>query len=63
VLTGGPIGSNAAYVLRCADAAEAEALVTTDPLVTSGAATPTIAEWQLIGVDLHAIDPDLPTFD
>jgi hypothetical protein len=62
VLLGGPLGADAAYVLRCTDLAEAEAIVAGDPLVSSGAAVPTITEWALVGVDPRVIDPDLPTF-
>jgi hypothetical protein len=61
ILLGGPVGGAAAYVLRCAEKAEADRIVATDPLVTSGAATATVTEWQLVGVNLRAIDPDLWT--
>jgi len=65
VLLGGPFAGeplpdvSAAYVLRCADLAEAAALVATDPLVTAGAAIPAIAQWDLVGINPSAIDPDI----
>jgi uncharacterized protein YciI len=52
-------GVQAAYVLRCDDLAAAEAIVATDPLVTSGEMRAELAEWQLVGIDLGAVDPDL----
>lgn len=52
-------GVTAAYVLRCTDLAEAQALVATDPLVTTGAAVPTLAPWDLVGINPAAIDPTL----
>jgi uncharacterized protein YciI len=48
-----------AYVLRCDDLAAAEAIVATDPLVTSGVMRPRLAEWQLVGIDLGAVDQHL----
>ena len=65
VLLGGPFvgepypGVTAAYVLRCADADEAAAIVATDPLVTSGTCVSTVVGWDLVGIDLAAIDPEL----
>ena len=65
VLMGGPFDSaivpaaTAAYVLRCADRAEAEAVVATDPLVVSGAYQAVVAQWNLVGIDLGAIDAGL----
>jgi uncharacterized protein YciI len=52
-------GVTAAYVLRCGDLAEAEAVVATDPLVASGACEATVVGWDLVGVNLNAIDPYL----
>lgn len=45
--------------MRCDDLAAAEAIVATDPLVTSGAMRPLLAEWQLVGIDLGAVDEHL----
>lgn len=65
VLLGGPFdaaivpGALAAYVLRCADRAEVDAVVATDPLVTSGAYLPAVVSWDLVGINLGAIDPGL----
>ena len=64
VLLGGELvdseqGIRAAYVLRCDDLAAAEAIVATDPLVTSGEMRAHLAEWQLVGIDPGAIDEDL----
>jgi uncharacterized protein YciI len=53
---GGVVG---AYVLRCEDLAAAEAIVATDPLVSSGEMRAQLAEWQLVGIDLGAVDDDL----
>lgn len=52
-------GVTAAYVLRCTDLAEARALVATDPLVSTGAARPTLTAWDLVGINPAAIDPAL----
>jgi uncharacterized protein YciI len=64
VLLGGDLvdaeqGVRGAYVLRCDDLAAAEAIVATDPLVTSGVMRPLLAEWQLVGIDLGAVDERL----
>jgi uncharacterized protein YciI len=63
VLLGGDLvdaeGVRGAYVLRCDDLAAAEAIVATDPLVASGAMRPRLAEWQLVGIDLGAVDEHL----
>jgi uncharacterized protein YciI len=64
VLLGGDLvdseeGIRAAYVLRCDDLAAAEAIVAADPLVTSGVMRPRLAEWQLVGIDLEAVDDQL----
>jgi hypothetical protein len=52
-------GVNAAYVLRCASLDEAWAIVAQDPLVTSGAATAAVVRWNVVGIDLAAIDSEL----
>ena len=64
VLLGGDLvdaegGVQAAYVLRCDDLAAAEAIVARDPLVTSGEMRAELSEWQLVGIDLGAVDDDL----
>jgi uncharacterized protein YciI len=65
ILLGGPFvdepeaGVESAYVLRCETRAEAEAIVATDPLVSSGAVTATVSTWDLVGINTGAIDPDL----
>jgi hypothetical protein len=64
VLLGGNLveseqGIRAAYVLCCDDLAAAEAIVAADPLVTSGVMRPRLDEWQLVGIDLEAVDDDL----
>ena len=64
VLLGGDLvdaeqGVRAAYVLRCDDLAAAEAIVATDPLVTSSVMRPRVVEWQLVGIDLGAVDQHL----
>ena len=64
VLLGGDLvdaeqGVRAAYVLRCDDLAAAEAIVATDPLVTSGVMRPWLAEWQLVAIDPQAVDEHL----
>ena len=64
VLLGGDLvraehGVQAAYVLHCDDLAAAEAIVARDPLVTSGEMHAELAEWQLVGIDLDAVEPNL----
>jgi uncharacterized protein YciI len=64
VLLGGELveseqGIRAAYVLHCDNVAAAEAIVAADPLVTSGEMRPHLAEWQLVGIDLGAVDDHL----
>jgi hypothetical protein len=56
---GSGLGIRAAYVLRCDDLATAEAIVATDPLVSSGVMRPQLAEWQRVGIDLGAVDDNL----
>ncbi|WP_324276797.1 hypothetical protein [Blastococcus brunescens] len=38
-------------------------MVTEDPLVSSGAMTATVLEWELVGVDVRLIDPALVVGD
>lgn len=52
-------GLTAGYVLRCASLDEARSIVARDPLVASGAATAAVARWDLVGIDLAAIDVDI----
>lgn len=49
----------AAYVLRCADHAEAVAVAATDPLYTSGAARVSVVWWDLVGINSGAMDREL----
>jgi hypothetical protein len=58
-LVGAEQDVRAAYVLRCDDLAAAETIVATDPLVTSDVMRPRLAEWQLVGIDLGAVDEHL----
>jgi hypothetical protein len=46
-------------VLRCDDLAAAEAIVATDPLVSSRVMRARLTEWQLVGIDLGAVDEHL----
>lgn len=64
VLLGGDLvdaeqGVRGAYVLRCDDLAAAEAIVATDPLVSSRVMRARLTEWQLVGIDLGAVDEHL----
>jgi hypothetical protein len=43
----------------CHDLAAAKVIVATDPLVTSGEMRAELAEWQLVGIDLGAVDDRL----
>jgi uncharacterized protein YciI len=53
---GGPL---AAYVLRCGSLIEAERLASTDPLVSDGHAVPIVTEWELVALDLQAVEDGL----
>lgn len=65
VLLGGPFdeepwpGVVAAYVLHCDSREAADAIVAADPLVASGAATAAVVRWDLVGIDLDAVEPHL----
>jgi uncharacterized protein YciI len=48
----------AAYLLRCIGLQEAEAIAAEDPLVAHGVVRAECAEWELVGIDPAAIDPD-----
>jgi uncharacterized protein YciI len=59
-LTASSVGSPiAAYVLRCESLIEAERLAAADPLVSQGCAMPIVAEWELVALDLLAIEDTL----
>jgi uncharacterized protein YciI len=49
----------AAYVLRCGSLVEAEQLAAADPLVSQGLAAPTVTEWELVAIDLLAVEAGL----
>lgn len=65
LLLGGPFerpvldGIRAAYVVRADDECEAAAIAADDPLVRSGAAHAVVVRWDLVGVDLDALAPEL----
>jgi uncharacterized protein YciI len=52
-------GAEAAYLLRVASQAEAEAWVSKDPWVQNDVFRPRIIAWNLVGIALGAIDPAL----
>jgi len=52
-------GVGAAYVLRCDNGAEAAAVAAGDPLVVAGACEAVISLWDLVGINLSAVDPPL----
>jgi uncharacterized protein YciI len=63
VLLGGafaaPVGdANAAYLLRCGSVEEARAIAAEDPYVRGQVASPECVEWELVGINPDAIDPD-----
>ena len=63
VLLGGafatPVGdADAAYLLRCGSIEEARAIVAEDPYVRGQVASPECVEWELVGINPDAIDPD-----
>ena len=49
----------AAYVLRCESVAAAVELAARDPIFSSGVYEPHAVEWDLVGINLEAIDPEL----
>jgi uncharacterized protein YciI len=65
VLQGGPLRTSsestlmAAYVLRCETLADAQQLVATDPMVADGVAKATVTHWDLVALDLGAIESGL----
>jgi uncharacterized protein YciI len=50
---------HAAYVLRCASVAAALEIAARDPIFSSGAYEPHAVEWDLVGINLEAIEPEL----
>ena len=61
ILLGGgfaePVGDvYAAYVLRCGDVGEAQAIAARDPLVMNDVLRPECVEWSLVGINTDAID-------
>jgi uncharacterized protein YciI len=51
-------GTWAAYVLRCRDTEEARSIAAEDPFVVSGVMRPVCVEWQLVGINPEALDPE-----
>jgi uncharacterized protein YciI len=63
VLLGGAFAApsddiHAAYLLRCGSIEEARAIAAEDPFVTNDVVRPECVEWELVGVNPDAIDPD-----
>lgn len=63
VLLGGPFAEpvddvSAAYVLPCGSVDEARAIAAEDPLVEHRVARADCVEWQLVGIDVDAIERD-----
>jgi uncharacterized protein YciI len=48
----------AAYVLHCGGVEEARAIAAEDPLVAHRVVRAECVEWELVGIDPAAIDPD-----
>jgi len=62
ILLGGPLGAllgdvDGAYVLRCGSLDEAREIASEDPLVVHGVSRAECLEWQLVGIDVDAIEP------
>jgi uncharacterized protein YciI len=53
----------AAYVLRCESLAEAERLAAADPLVEIGGASSTVTQWDLVALDLRAVESGTAVLD
>jgi uncharacterized protein YciI len=51
-------GAYAAYVLRCSSVKEAFSIAADDPFVTNDVVRPECVEWELVGVNPDAIDPE-----
>ena len=63
VLLGGPFASpvgdaDAAYLLRCESVEEARAIAAGDPYARGRVVLPECVEWELVGINPDAIDPD-----
>ena len=61
ILLGGPFGRllddvDGAYVLRCRSLDEAREIASGDPLVVHRASRAECIEWQLVGIDVDAIE-------
>jgi uncharacterized protein YciI len=50
---------DAAYILRCDSVERAVEIAAEDPVFAEGVYEPLAAEWDLVGINLHAIDPGL----
>jgi uncharacterized protein YciI len=50
---------HAAYVLRCASVTAALEIAARDPLFASRVYEPHAVEWDLVGINLEAIEPEL----
>jgi len=66
VLLGGDFGvpvdgAETAYLLRTASRSEAEGWAARDPFVQGAAYEPTVLHWDLVGINLGAVDPALTT--
>jgi len=64
VLLGGAWGRaagpfHAAYLLRCTSLDAAAAIASSDPYFRDGVWQPEIVEWDLVGINPGAIEPDL----
>jgi uncharacterized protein YciI len=64
VLLGGdfvpPISDmRAAYVLRCRSVTQALEIASEDPIFSTGVYEPEAVEWDLVGINLDAIDAEL----
>ena len=62
ILLGGPFGAlledvDGAYVLRCGSVDAAREIASGDPLVVHRVSRAECIEWQLVGIDVDAIEP------
>ncbi len=53
------LGAEVAYVLSCGSLADAQELVVSDPLVSSGYMRADVVEWQVVGLNPAAVEPGL----
>jgi uncharacterized protein YciI len=57
---GAPVdGAETAYLLRTSSHSEAERWAARDPFVQGAAYEPTVLHWDLVGINLGAVDPAL----